>query len=249
MAGPFPYALGQPVGARANMGLITLQADETIEYDMRRLMPQEGVGFYVSRIPSAPDVTAETLAQMEQDLPAAAGLLPNPIDFDVVGYGCTSGTSVIGPARIAELIRRHCRTKQVSDPLTALIAACHAMQIKRLAVLSPYIEDVSKTLRRRLLEAHIETPLFGSFEEPLETNVARISHNSVVEAACALWSDQSVDALFLSCTNLQTFEAIPAIEAVINAPVLSSNQVLAWHMQSLSGLLGLHHGPGRLFAR
>ena len=50
MAGPFPYALGQPVGARANMGLITLQADETIEYDMRRLMPQKDVGLYVSRI-------------------------------------------------------------------------------------------------------------------------------------------------------------------------------------------------------
>ena len=111
MAGPFPYALGQPVGARANVGLITLQADETFEYDMRRLMAQEGVGFYVSRTRSAPDVTAETLAQMEQDLPAAAGLLPNPIDFDVIGYGCTSGTSVIGPARIAELISRHCRTK------------------------------------------------------------------------------------------------------------------------------------------
>ncbi len=44
MAGPFPYTLGQPVGARANMGLITLQADETIEYDMRRLMPEQGVG-------------------------------------------------------------------------------------------------------------------------------------------------------------------------------------------------------------
>ena len=249
MDGPFPYALGQPVGARANMGLITLRADETFEYDMRRLMAQEGVGFYVSRTRSAPDVTAETLAQMEQDLPAAAGLLPNPIDFDVIGYGCTSGTSVIGPARIAELISHHCRTKQVSDPLTALIAACHAMQIKRLAVLSPYIEDVSKTLRRRLLEAHIETPLFGSFEEPLETNVARISHHSVVEAACALWSDQNVDALFLSCTNLQTFESIREIETVINAPVFSSNQVLAWHMKSLSGSLGLHHGPGRLFAR
>ena len=83
------------------MGLITLQADETFEYDMRRLMPQEGVGFYVSRTRSAPDVTAETLAQMEQDLPAAAGLLSNPVDFDVIGYGCTSGTSVIGPARFA----------------------------------------------------------------------------------------------------------------------------------------------------
>ena len=127
MAGPFPYALGQPVGARANMGLITLQADETIEYDMRRLMPQQGVGLYVSRIRSAPDVTSETLAHMEQDLPAAAGLLPDPIDFDVVGYGCTSGTSVIGPERIAELISRNFRTKQVSDPLTALIVACHAM--------------------------------------------------------------------------------------------------------------------------
>ena len=94
MAGPFPYALGQPVGARANMGLITLQADETIEYDMRRLMPQQDVGLYVSRIRSAPDVTSETLAQMEQDLPAAAGLQPDPIDFDVVGK--TSQRSIDG---------------------------------------------------------------------------------------------------------------------------------------------------------
>ena len=69
------------------MCLITLQADETIEYEVRRLMAQEGVGFYVSRIRSAPDVKAETLTLMEQDLPVAAGLLPNPIDFDVIGYG------------------------------------------------------------------------------------------------------------------------------------------------------------------
>ena len=151
MARPFPYALGQPIGARANMRLITLQAGETMEYDMRRLMPQEGVGFYVSRIRSAPDVMAETLTQMEQELPLAAGLLANPIDFNVVGYGCTSGALVIRPARLAELISLHCRTKQVSDPLTAVIAACHAKHIKSPAVLSPYIEDVSKLLRRRLL--------------------------------------------------------------------------------------------------
>ena len=73
MAGPFPYALGQPVGARANMGLITLQADETIEYDMRRLMPQQDVGLYVSRIRSAPDVTSETLAQIYHDMHRLGG--------------------------------------------------------------------------------------------------------------------------------------------------------------------------------
>ena len=55
--------------------------------------------------------------------------------------------------------------------------------------------------------------------------------------------------LYASPEYLATHGEPAQIEAVINAPVLSSNQVLAWHMQSLSGLLGLHHGPGRLFAR
>jgi len=84
-----------------SMGLIVLQADQRIELDARQQFEPE-VYLHISPIPSAATVTTETLKQMEKDLPIAVSLLPNAVDFDVVGYGCTSGTSVIGAENIAK---------------------------------------------------------------------------------------------------------------------------------------------------
>ncbi|MEM9715241.1 MAG: Asp/Glu racemase, partial [Pseudomonadota bacterium] len=70
--------------------------------------------------------------------------------------------------------------------------------------------------------------------EAEEAKVVRISIKSVVDAAINLGSDPNVDAVFLSCTNLRTLEAIPKIEAAIGKPVLSSNYCLGWHMRALN---------------
>lgn len=242
----FKYSLGKPVGQRANIGLITLQTDETIESDMRRFFPEKDIGFYVSRVSCGPQTTKNTLAMMEVDLPKAAKLLPPPIDFDVVGYGCTSGTAVIGAEKVAQLVTAGCNASMVTDPLTALIAACHTLKISRLGFLSPYIADVSLTLRNALQQNGIGSPVFGSFNEAVETNVARISGTSIIEASKALCSQGQIEAIFLSCTNLQTIDIIEEIETACHVPVLSSNQVLAWHIKTLSGLETGSTGVGRL---
>ncbi|GIR77567.1 MAG: hypothetical protein CM15mP80_01920 [Alphaproteobacteria bacterium] len=39
----FPYEHGRPVGYNAQMGLIVLQSDETLEYELRRIFPEDGV--------------------------------------------------------------------------------------------------------------------------------------------------------------------------------------------------------------
>jgi len=244
----FPFGLGQPIGARANLGLIVLQSDETIEHDFRRLLPATGVALYVSRIPSAPEVTRETLAKMEAEMPRAAGLLPRPVRFDAVGYGCTSGTSVIGASRIADLVNQGCTTQAVTEPVSALLAVCAHLGVSRLALLSPYVAQVSDGLRAVLARGGVDTPVFGTFDEAEETRVARIDRESLIAAACALGSDPGCEALFLSCTNLRTLEAIESIEAAIGKPVLSSNQVLAWHMLALAGQDDPQTGFGRLLA-
>jgi maleate isomerase len=38
----------------------------------------------------------------------------------------------------------------------------------------------------------------------------------------------AADALFISCTNLPTYDAIPQLEAELRMPVLSANQVTMW---------------------
>ena len=47
------------------LGLIVLQTDETIERDMRRMLGDAPL--YVTRVPSAPVVTSETLQQMANE--------------------------------------------------------------------------------------------------------------------------------------------------------------------------------------
>ena len=216
------------------MGLIVLQSDETIEQDFRRIF---GAGplIYVTRVPTATQVTRNTLQQMAETLPAAASLFAEPTEFSVVGYGCTSGTAQIGADNIARLVREGCTTPEVTQPVSGLLAACATLNIKRLGFLSPYVEDVSAHLVNVLEANGVACPVFGSFDEACETVVAHISSQSTYDAAVTLAAKGGIDALFLSCTNLRTLDIIEKLEAETGLPVLSSNQVLAWHMAQLSG--------------
>ncbi len=226
-------------------GLIVLQADERIESDFRQLMP-EGIQLFVSRVPSGLEVSNASLAEMEAHLAAAAGLLPRAPQFDVVGYGCTSGTAEIGAATIADRVLSGVETGAVTEPVSALVAACRALEVRQLGILSPYVETVSKKLRGVLRDNGIETPQFGSFEEPIEEKVARILETSTLEAAWQLAQKGRIDALFLSCTNLRTLSIIEPLERELGIPVLSSNQVLAWHMLGLAKLAPSETAPGRI---
>ncbi|ANT59175.1 Asp/Glu racemase [Salipiger sp. CCB-MM3] len=239
----FPHEL-DPVRA-AQVGLIVLQSDETIETDFRQLIPTE-LELLVSRIPSGAEVTPDTLAAMEGYMTASAALFPQGADLAAVGYGCTSGTAQIGAAQVAARIRKAIDVPQVTEPVSALIAACRSLGVRRLAMLSPYLPEVSERLREVLAAAEIDTPVFGSFEIEEEARVVRISASSIVEAGAALIAQapEPVDALFLSCTNLRALPAIDALEAATGLPVLASNSVLAWHLARLAGQQA--RGPGRL---
>ena len=232
----FTYETGRPVGYNAQLGLIVLQSDETLEYELRQILPEDGVALYTARIPSAQQVSKDSLARMADSLKKTAALLPPELRYKVVGYGCTSGTAVIGAKTVSKQVIAGCHTAAVTEPLTALISACREKGIRRLAVLSPYVEAVSTTLRQRLFTAGIETPQFGSFNEANETAVAHISSGSVAAAATALFQCGGCEAIFISCTNLQTLDVISKIEQQCSCPVWSSNLVLGWHMLKTAGL-------------
>lgn len=220
---------------RPRLGLIVLQADERIESDFRRLIPAD-TDLFVSRIASGREVTPDTLAEMEARLPASAALLPQARAFDAIGYACTSGAAQIGPAAVAAKLRRGAETRAVTEPVSALVAACAALGLTRLAILSPYVAAVSERLRAVLAGQGVETPVFGSFEESEEARVARFAPESIRAAAVDLARTGGVDGLFLSCTNLDTLDIIAPLEAETGLPVLSSNLVLAWHLSRLAGV-------------
>lgn len=225
---PFDLEADRP----KQLGLIVLQADETIEQDMRRLIPPE-ISLMVSRVPSGTHVTSESLAAMEAELAQSASLFPASAHFSAIGYGCTSGSAEIGSARVAEAIRAGVEAPHVTEPLSALIAACQHLDVERLGILSPYTESVSARLCARLEDTGIEVSAFASFNEAEECRVARIAPASIAAAATQLAQSANIDALFMSCTNLRTLDIIANVEVAIGVPVLTSNQVLAWHLLRL----------------
>lgn len=231
-----------PDGA-APLGMIVLQTDETLEGDLRAMLP-ETPALYISRVPSAAQVTPDSLRAMQGYLTGAAALLPQALPYSAIGYGCTSATAQIGAQRVAQLIGAGAQTSHVTDPLSALMAACRALKITQLAFLSPYTADVSGALRAALAQEGIATPSFGSFEEVDEASVVRIDAPSLIAAATDLAAKGGTQAVFLSCTNLRTLDVIEPIEAQTGLPCLSSNQVLGWHLSKYAGIAA--QVPGHL---
>lgn len=243
----YPYKLSGPIGEKGTLGLIVLQVDETIEQDFRRIFAADGYALYVSRIPSGDELTPETIAQMGIDLPQAVSLLPPAVDFDVVGYACTSGTTLIGPDRVAELIKGASRTRHTANPLNATCDALTALGARSFGLVSPYIETVAGSMKTEFERRGFAVPASISFGEEVEARVARIDPASIRDAALQIGREPGVEAVFLSCTNLRTLDIIDGLEAELGLPVVSSNLAMAWQMAGFIGATKDLAAPGRLF--
>ena len=230
----FDFHLSTNENSPPPMGLIVLQVDETIEGEFREAFRTSKNQIFVTRIPSGLEVTAKTLTSMEQHISASAKLLPKSREFSVIGYGCTSASAIIGSEKISDLIKSSCSTREVTNPLLAATEYAKYLGVTQLALLSPYIEEVNTPLRKAFEIKGLSTETFGTFGEGQEEKVARISESSTIEAAITLGQDPSTEAVFISCTNLRTFNCLDKIANKIDKPVFSSNQSLAWHMKELS---------------
>ena len=242
-----PFETDGGKSAIAALGIVVLQSDETLEAEFRSIFNVNGVALFHTRIPMMPEVTPATLQQMHDDLPQAASLLPTARPLVVVGYGCTSGATVIGAENVAAAIQSIHPGAKVTDPITAVMAACKYLGVSKIGLVTPYIATVSAAMRTLLEENQISVVEFGSFEQIEDAVVARITPRSIFDAICEVGKAENVDAVFASCTSLQSFDIIDDAESAIGKPVITSNQALAWHMAKLAGLSGKINGPGRIF--
>ena len=234
------------MGDKARMGLIVLQSDETLENEMRWLLPARDLALYHSRIRMPATVSPETLATMEAELPGATGMLPE-IDFDVIGYGCTSGATVIGPDGIASGIRKARKVNHVCDPISSVIASCRALGVQKLGFVTPYVANVSAAMRALLEENGLTIAAFASFEEGDDRVVARISQRSILSSIETVAAMAPCDAIFVSCTNLRVASIAEQAEQLVGVPVISSNLAMAWQMMRLAGVTPSANATSALF--
>ncbi|HKL54647.1 MAG TPA: aspartate/glutamate racemase family protein [Roseovarius sp.] len=240
------YRLDEGAGAGLRMGLVVLSTDETLEFEARKVLEGRDANLMHTRIPAQADVTPETLRMMEAGLPATAGLLPQGLS--VLGYGCTSASTVIGPEAVAAAVQTVHPGVPVTNPMSATLAALAALGAARIALVTPYVPSVTAAMRDFLAGRGIEVLSEISFGEKEDRRVARIAEASTLDAILEAGRAEGVEAVFASCTNLRSFGVIEQAEAELGVPVVSSNQALLWHMLGLAGVAQPSGwGPGRLF--
>ena len=230
------YSTDSGLGQTAKIGLIVLQTDQTIEDEFRQILTIDGVACYHARIANAMEVTPETLARMQADLPFTSSLLPKAFEFDAIGYACTSGATIIGEEQVARLIVAQHPHAKVSNPLSACKAACAALNLNNIALLTPYTPEVTQALSDSLCASGIEISHTGYFDIEDDFEVGRMDSASIYNAIITLGEYKECEGVFVSCTSLRVANIILKAEKHLGKPVISSNQALAWHLLRLSGV-------------
>ncbi|WP_235736627.1 maleate cis-trans isomerase family protein [Nocardioides alcanivorans] len=226
-------------GSTARIGLIVPSTNSVVEPELNRHAP-EGVAFYATRVPVAEVATeAEKVASivaMRDRLPAAAAELGS-LGPAALAYACTSGSFLNG----RDVDAQTCADLRASSGVpayttsTAVVTALISLGVRRLVVVTPYIEPVALGAVDYLQQGGFE--VVGRADLGLLSNLEKGRLPAEASSELVRTVDLSAaDAVMISCTNWRTLDRLPALEAEIGLPVVSSNLATLWAGLRLAGV-------------
>jgi maleate isomerase len=191
-------------------------------------------------------ITIDELEEMEEQMLEAAICVADA-GVHVIGYGCTSGSLLKGKNHGEEIERKITEKTGIPAVATAkaVIEALGELQVKKLCVATPYIEEINELERKFLEQNEIDV---------LRIKGLGIVHNREVgskdpSVAYELAKEVSVpeaQGIFISCTNFRTIEVIDKLEKELGLPVISSNTATLWAIIKRADTKRELRGCGRL---
>ena len=227
------------------VGLIALSTDQTIEGDFNNICKNLPLNIFINRIHNQNPLTKENLLKMEDDLELVANKILPDEKISTIAYGCTSGTIAIGEDKVKEKILLAKPGCYVTTPVTSALKAFKQMNIKKIALFTPYPDAVNKTILEYFTKKNIEVSSFASLNLNLDSEFANVDPNDILEISSKL-ETKNADALFISCTALPVLNILDKLEQTIKKPVLSSNQTLIWDTIRSIGYKSPIKGYGQL---
>ena len=228
------------------VGVITLSTDFTIEQDFRKICHSLPIDIFFNRIPFINPLNHENYLKMAEHIPEVSQQILPGEKIDVIAYGCTSGTIAIGEAHISSQVQRSKPEAKVTTPITASLKAFKKLNLKNIAVLTPYPKDVNVTVFDYLSKSNLTIDSFNSFNLNYDSEIAQVSLESLKESIAKINLD-NVDGLFVSCTALKIVDILDEVEKKFNTTVISSNQAIIWDCLKLLNLNTKVQGYGKLF--
>ena len=227
------------------VGLIALSTDQTIEGDFNGICKNLPLDIFINRIHNQNPLTKENLLKMQDDLVSVTNKILPDEKVNTIAYGCTSGTIAIGENNVKEKILSAKPGCYVTTPVTSAIKAFKQMNIKKIALFTPYPDSVNKIILDYFTKKNIEVSSFASLNLNLDSEFANVDPNYILEISSKL-ETKNADALFISCTALPVLNILDKLEQTIKKPVLSSNQTLIWDTIRSIGYKSPIKGYGKL---
>jgi maleate isomerase len=217
--------------------------DLALERELWRWTPLE-VSLHLARTPFEPVPVSLAMAELVSDRRHVQAATRDVlgVDPEVVAYLCTSGSFIHGLADEADL-RRAILDAGAPEAVTtsgALAEAVRSLGLERISVITPYDADLTARLVSFLGELGVAVP--RSHHLGLGGGIWRVNYRTVAELILAA-DDPGAQAVFVSCTNLPTYDIIEPLERRLGKPVLTANQLTVWACLGRMGLPMV--GPGR----
>jgi maleate isomerase len=120
------------------------------------------------------------------------------------------------------------------------------MGARRLAVVTPYRDELNSHIAGHLLSKGFEIAAFEGLNLDYDHQMVRVAPDYIAEFARTV-DTPDADAVLISCGALRSIDVVDEIEADIGKPVICSNQAMLWHVLRLAGVDDHLEGLGNLF--
>jgi maleate isomerase len=108
--------------------------------------------------------------------------------------------------------------------LSAVLAQLRRIAPRRLAIFTPYVEDLTLSIASSLAEGGYAPVRAGGIGIRENLDIGRNTPEEITDFVAGQIEGCAADCAFLSCTNWQAIEAIEPLRSSLRIPIVTSNQ-------------------------
>ncbi len=226
--------------------MIVPSLNVTIEPEFNAFAPKN-VSIHATRL-LLEKGTRKDLERMTRNTEDACRLLDSA-KVGVILYACTTGSLIGGKKWETQLIKR--MKSSVSIPVVttagAVVDAINEIGLKKIAVATPYADQLNKAEREFFEENGFEVTNLKGLGYYTGEELHAEPPMTTIRLAREVDSSEA-EGVFLSCTDLKTLTVLSRLEKELGKPVLSSNAASLWSSLRALGVKERVRGCGSLLS-
>lgn len=236
---------------RAVLGVVPLPTDMALENEVPKLVECfPGVQLAMQKVDLCSEqIVADTYVRSQGNLSIAAKNIMMGKKVSVMGLGCTSMSFTLGPDTVNQHLSQGRDDIKTTDMARGQVAAIKALGAKKIALVTPYLEEVSAANQRMLEKSGIEVVNRVTMELATDSLTCRVTPECITEWAEAADRPEA-DAVVIGCSAFRACQPgfIDSLEKKLGKPVVTSTQAFMWSMLRTADIEDKISGYGALFA-